>query len=116
MQVRQGDVFVESVKKPKNLVGREFKEAPKEGGRTVLAHGEVTGHAHALPGDLAHLFVPVDERSRQEPRLRVIKSAVLFHEEHHQPETGHVIQLPAGDYEVIRQREYEPGEIRNVAD
>lgn len=115
MQARQGDVFVQSVRTHKNLVGKDFKEAPKEGGRTVLAHGEVTGHAHALPGDLAHLFIPT-KLSREEPRLRVVKPAVLFHEEHHQPSTGHVVQLPAGDYEVIRQREYSPEEIRNVAD
>lgn len=41
---RQGDVLVERVSKtPATLT-----EIPREAGRIVLAHGEATGHAHAL--------------------------------------------------------------------
>lgn len=41
---RQGDVIIERIDAlPKNI-----KPVAREGGRVILAHGEVTGHAHAI--------------------------------------------------------------------
>src|SRR5574337_1804601 len=43
-QIRQGDVQLQPVAK----LPEGCKELPPEGDRIVLAHGEVTGHAHAI--------------------------------------------------------------------
>ena len=97
-QFRQGDVLlivVERVPQYANLVARE-------NGQIVLAHGEATGHAHALrePGcELYHL--------RGERYLTVTEeNCVLRHEEHNP------IALPVGVYRVVRQREYVPPQAR----
>jgi hypothetical protein len=102
---RQGDVLIVPVQSlPENLepIGRE-------GGRVVLAHGEATGHAHAITAEGAALF--------RDPELAAIFMTVsgempvaLEHEEHS------TISIPPGSYRVIRQREYTPEEIRYVAD
>jgi hypothetical protein len=72
----------------------------------VLARGEATGHAHAVEASRAELYRGRSGRFF----LRLAGATVLEHEEHAP------IELPAGCYEVIRQREYRPGRIRRVAD
>src|SRR5207245_2742008 len=52
-QTRQGDVLMLPTKK---AVGKR-KRQPTDGGRVVLAHGERTGHAHALAGNTASLYL-----------------------------------------------------------
>lgn len=101
---RQGDVLIVPVKSlPKNL-----DPVDREQGRVVLAHGEVTGHAHAIKDRNAALF--------RDPKLAAIFMHVsddpvaLEHEEHA------TITIPPGNYRVICQREYSPEAIRNVAD
>ena len=83
-------------------------------GRTVLAYGEVTGHAHAIDPKSALLFPPLAGESaeaRDRGFLQVLDGgAVLRHEEHTK------IDLPAGNYQVIIQEEYTPEGLRNVAD
>jgi hypothetical protein len=85
-----------------------------DGGRVILAYGEVTGHAHEV--------VPVDNMDDvpamqlfEEPdgsRLLVVRRPVeLRHEEH-----GRIGLEPHVTYEVRRQREYFPDAIRSVAD
>jgi hypothetical protein len=74
-------------------------------GRVVLAEGEATGHAHAIRAAGVALCMYGIQRI-----LEVQREAILRHEEHAD------IILPPGNYEVIRQREYTPGEIRQVAD
>lgn len=103
---RQGDVLVvESTKSPKQLT-----PIPLEGGRLILAHGEVTGHAHVIVG-MAELFTPSDAADLEERFLRIEgEGAELVHDEHS------TIALPPGDYRVLRQREYTPDAIRTVAD
>lgn len=99
--IRQGDVLVvraDDVPPTATLVTRES-------GRIVLAHGEATGHAHAIQDESATLYELDGERY-----LRVDSHVTLRHEEHR----PHVIEQ--GVYRVIRQREYTPQEIRNVAD
>ena len=107
---RQGDVVVRQVRR------RERKGADaRDRGRIILAHGEVTGHAHEviaadpttdiqLPA--AHFFEEPDGRRF----LFIERACLLTHQEHG------AIALPTGCYEVTRQREYSPEEIRNVAD
>lgn len=95
---RQGDVLI---------VGCEAFELPvgappvaREDGRIVLAHGEFTGHAHAITE-------PDVELVEQDGNyyLRVPREAVVQHEEHLP------ISLGPGTYRVIRQREYVPGTL-----
>lgn len=100
MQYRQGDVLIQRV----DSIPTGAESKPREQGRVILAHGEVTGHAHVVTGP-AELF-DADRRTF----LRVGEAATVVHEEHA------TIPLPAGEYEIVRQREYSPEEIRNVAD
>jgi hypothetical protein len=95
---RQGDIALI----PTNALPRGASEVPRDGGRIVLAYGEVTGHAHAIHEDDAGLFAIGSEESLDR-WLRVGPSgAVVVHEEHA------AIELPPGEYIVRRQREYEP--------
>ena len=97
---RQGDILIRKIdklpsgKRKKRLTGH-------------VLEGEATGHMHRILeleqaevleiGD--GLFVTVGERG-----------VSLVHPEHK------TIELPPGDFEIIRQREYSPEEIRNVQD
>lgn len=104
---RQGDVLIIPIdgKLPQGL-----KPVDREQGRVVLAHGEVTGHAHAIKSPRAHFYQePKSEGARR--FLEIVGGNVaLRHEEHAE------VKLKPGLYEVKRQREYTPEEIRNVAD
>lgn len=140
---RQGDVLIVPAKMPAKA---KLEEVPREDGRVVLAHGEATGHAHAfargavemyrtetdarfmwIGGGGRHLATENAERAArafndaiaaadlESARILADKAeaeglAALRHEEH-KP----VIHAP-GSYQVIRQREYSPAAIRNVAD
>lgn len=103
--IRQGDVLVMAAAAPKAEV---LTPIPDEGGRTILAHGEVTGHAHALSAVEAGLFsIP----GSTNPYLNVgVDGALLRHEEHTQ------IPIAKGIHRVIRQKEYRYGESRRVED
>jgi hypothetical protein len=102
---RQGDVLIARVEE----VPEDLEKVPCDRGRLVLAYGEVTGHAHVVAGE-AELFTPADVEDLERRFLRVEQEATVVHEEHD------TIVLPPGDYEVLRQREYAPEEIRTVAD
>ncbi len=102
---RQGDVLIIATSKiPKGL-----KPVDRENGRIVLAHGEVTGHCHAIDSNTA-LFLESDLAEMADRFLRVEEQVEVVHDEHDP------ITLPPGDYIVRRQREYSPEEIRQVAD
>lgn len=93
---RQGDILLVPVEE----IPEDLKQVPKEQGRIVLAHGEATGHAHVLEGKAEFLAADLEE---MEGRFaRVLEDAELVHDEHD------TIKIPAGDYEVRRQREYQP--------
>jgi hypothetical protein len=105
-QFRQGDVLIQRVRTraPK---GRQVTDQ----GRVILAYGEVTGHAHEIvapPDELppAQLFEEPDGTRY----LFVDRACALVHQEHGP------IALAPGVYRVVRQREYSPEAIRNVAD
>lgn len=104
---RQGDVLiipVASIPKTTTIVDRE-------NGLVILAHGEVTGHHHAIAEPDVQLVT-----SGQADELRMWLSITsddpvdLTHQEHN------TITLPPGNYEVRRQREYAPEQIRQVQD
>ena len=101
-QFRQGDVLIERVDTIDTT-----QRMPRENGRVILAHGEVTGHAHAISAPDVDQYVGAVDATHLEVKTAV---AMLQHEEHH------TIEIPAGNYRVTRQREYTPEEIRNVAD
>lgn len=98
-QFRHGDVIIQQIER--------LPEAADALPHLILAHGELTGHAHrvAPPGG-AKLF-----RSPQGLFLEIRADGVgVVHEEHAR------IPLPQGVYRVWRQREYSPEEIRIVRD
>ena len=100
--IRQGDVLLVRVAK----VPAKASKIAAEGGRVVLAHGEVTGHAHAIyePAK-AKLWSAGAERF-----LQVMETVALQHEEHS------AANLAPGVYRVAIQTEYTPQALRNVAD
>lgn len=104
-QFRQGDVMIRRVK---SLPKGAQDVTPK--GRIVLAHGEVTGHAHVIAEGQAREFSWADAGKATRRFLSVASTAHVAHEEHA------TIPLPAGVYEIVQQREYTPEAIRNVAD
>jgi len=101
---RQGDVLI--LKTKVDAVPPGAKKVELEQNRVVLAHGEVTGHAHVIEKDAATLFETPDGNRY----LTVHRVTSLKHEEHA------AVKIEPGTYEVIRQVEYTPEEIRRVAD
>lgn len=110
MQVfRQGDLL---------LIERAFdvapdaRRVPRENGLVVLAHGEVTGHHHAIAEPGVELFAPGDASAMADRFLRTgAAGGLLTHQEH-----ATITLAPNTTYIVRRQREYRPEEIRQVAD
>lgn len=109
---RQGDVMLRATRKEPSGEARPVHDQ----GRTILAYGEQTGHAHEVVSATAidNVDAVPPMQLFEEPdgtRLLVVRrDAELRHEEHGP------IAIPAGTYEVIRQSEYTPAAIRNVAD
>lgn len=106
---RQGDVLIVPIAEaqvPPVVSGLQpVARDPRD--RMILALGESTGHAHAVVGQgalypAAALLEPM--------HLHLPQGGRVVHEEHA------TINLPAGWFRVIRQREYEPGAVRVVAD
>lgn len=102
---RQGDVLIISVPS----VPETAKPVARENGRVVLAHGELTCHAHAIKDSRATLF--------SDPKLNAMFLEVsgsapvaLRHDEYS------TIDVPPGNYKVVRLREYTPEAIRRVLD
>jgi hypothetical protein len=102
---RQGDVLIRRVSR---LPKGSKDVTPK--GRVVLAHGEVTGHAHAIAEGEASEFSLADAGAAVRRFLKVVSEATVRHEEHAP------IPLPSGIYEIVIQRDYAPDAIRSVAD
>lgn len=100
---RQGDVLLQKIE---SSVPRSAKPVPLESGRVILAHGEVTGHHHSFAGDSGVALLDAGG----DRYLKVSRRSTLEHQEHAP------IEIPRGHYRVVRQREYSPEAIRNVAD
>lgn len=110
-QIRQGDVLLKPTRKKLSANAT----AVTDQGRTILAYGEVTGHAHEV---IAATAIGEDHvppmQLFEEPdgsRLLVVRGPATLRHEEHGP-----IALAPGQYEVIRQVEYTPSAIRQVAD
>lgn len=108
----------------------------REAGRIILAWGEVTGHHHEVVerahDDTVDSEIPAaeffEEPGTNRRVLLVSRPCVLRHEEHglivldpakpEQVRQGDVLLNPIGPgaWEVVRQRDYSPEAIRNVAD
>ena len=97
---RQGDVLLIEISSIPSTATPN-----KDKGDVILAHGEVTGHAHRIKAKTAKLWDAGAERF-----LQVMEAVALTHEEHS------TITLPAGNYRVAIQTEYTPEAIRNVPD
>lgn len=98
MQIRQGDVFLESI----NEIPKETKEKDK-----ILAYGEATGHHHRFENNEARVFI--DNSGNQYCQLE--EQSELIHEEHDN------IKIPKGNWIVRKQREYDVSEgVRQVMD
>jgi hypothetical protein len=103
---RQGDVFLTKV----STIPVDCKEEDlSKDSRLVLAYGEVTGHAHAIPRDPETKVLPVRAWSSGAERfIHVMEKTALKHEEHAP------IPLEPGIYKVGNQVEYTPAEIRRI--
>lgn len=107
---RQGDVLLKATRKTVSDQATVITDQ----GRTILAYGEVTGHAHEVIADTMTDDVVPAQQLFEEPdgsRLLVVRGPATLRHEEHAP-----IAIPSGCYEVVRQREYSPEAIRNVAD
>lgn len=103
MQIRQGDVLLVKVEAP-----AEKKRALDQNGQPLaglVVLGERTGHAHRLPA-----------RVYDTPAGRVLfleRPTPMTHEEHS------TVEVPAGWWHVVHQREYSPKgrrRLRSVVD
>lgn len=103
VEFRQGDVLLIKVDKE---IPKDAHMVKPEKNRVILAHGEVTGHAHAIPAKAAVLY----ETMANTRLLEVTVPTQLIHEEHG------AIDLDPGVYEVYRQVEYSPRDLRYVRD
>ena len=88
---RQGDILLREIE--------VIPEGVKSSNNDVILRGEATGHAHRIVNGT--IFTRETFRS-EEMYVEAKLEAALIHEEHN------TIQVEAGFYEVIRQREYDP--------
>lgn len=90
--IRQGDVYLVPATIPADVT-----PVPLDAGRTILAYGEVTGHAHAITATEATLLTAADNRRF----LRIVGTgATLTHEEHA------AVLIAPGEYRVVIGREF----------
>ena len=105
--IRQGDVLVI----PVATIPRNTKPVKRDQGRVVLAYGEATGHAHTISHpDVRLVSAEQAGELRMWMQVTAPEPVELEHDEHD------TLLIPPGTYEVRRQREYSPEEIRTVAD
>lgn len=103
--VRQGDVLLFKVA----ALPAGAKEV-KVKGDVILAHGEVTGHAHRIKRDQTEKFSARVFDSGAERYLQIAERLALTHEEHL------AVFLEAGVYRQAFQFEEKRAEIQRVAD
>lgn len=100
---RQGDVLFVEAKAKRDLP----VIAPDDRGRNVLAHGEVTGHAHVMERDAAILL---GANPTSPSQLKVLSASALTHEEHT------AITIDVGLFDLPKQVEEFSTAIRRVED
>ena len=111
---RQGDVNLLPIDK---IPSGAIQDAPIDGDKTVLAYGEVTGHAHVLPFIHAKQY-KIGSTGNQREFIKIDKETTMRHGDlktgsnpDHAP-----IKIPAGNYEKIIAREATPTGVRRVVD
>lgn len=109
---RQGDVLIRPVAALPAAAQPEPRD-PRRG--AILAHGEVTGHAHHIMTPRARLFRDDGAGRRflqvDHPQAGETPTVDLTHEEHA------AVPLPPGLFEILIQQEFSPTEaLRAVAD
>jgi hypothetical protein len=111
MQQRQGDVLL----RPTTVQPSARAKTIRDHGRTILAYGEMTGHAHEVIPTVADPDPVAAQELFEEPdgtRLLVVRRPCALRHEEHDP-----IALDVGmTYEVIRQSEWSLDQVRRVAD
>jgi hypothetical protein len=102
--IRQGDVTLYPVDETP-----QGEQQPRDGrGRLVLAEGEATGHAHAITDRQATLYgTELETRFLQ---VLAEGGVDLVHEEHA------TVTIPAGTWQVLIGRVWEPEGTRRVYD
>lgn len=106
VQYRQGDVLLISC----DALPTSARAIAPLGERVILAHGEVTGHAHTMNADRVRYFRE-DGSGNGFIQVHGRASVDLLHQEHAP------VSVEPGLYEVRRQREYRPhAAARFVAD
>lgn len=97
---RQGDVHIVAIQS----LPADAKQVERKGD-IILAHGEVTGHAHRIKSKKAIAWEAAAERF-----IQAAEKTPITHEEH--------VEIPTdqGSYLVVIQTEYTPAELRRVAD
>lgn len=98
---RQGDVLFKEISSIPNGDWKKRKTGH-------ILEGEATGHIHRVADLEAGEVLECGEGLCL--TVTAEGGVAIVHEEHD------TLTLPAGHYEVVRQREYSPEEIRNVAD
>ena len=104
---RQGDILIRRIEG----IPTAAKAQPAANSLTI-ALGESTGHAHVLvapAGSNIQAIAPYHDET-DTLFFSLMTDAFLRHDEHA------TIELPPGEYQVVRQREYSPEEILTVAD
>ena len=105
-QAAQGDLLLRRI----NTIPAAAQRVDPTNGRHVVAHSE-TGHHHTVPGD-AELW-----RAPEDPMVCYLRCESPIVLEHHRPWDTHApIMVPAGTFELRRQREYTPEGWRRVED
>ena len=102
-QYRQGDVLLCAI----DRIPSRAVRVPREENRVVVARGELSGHAHAF---VKRARLLREKHGRRAFLVIGAGGAELMHEEHDP------ILVPAGHYELLRQREYDPLVPRYVRD
>lgn len=105
---RQGDVLI-------RRIDTIPAEAQPRKGRQILAAGEVTGHHHEVSAKVGQIFdIQNQVLDADNPGgiayMQMKAPGQVTHDEHAP------IELEAGNYSIMIQREYTPEEIRNVMD
>lgn len=103
MIFRQGDVIIRKISK---IDAKLVKNNSNDD--VILAKGEATGHAHRIK--TADGEVELYEKHGTLYLKVINNNATVTHEEHNE------IKLPKGNYKVQIQREYIPGNFRNIND
>lgn len=103
-QMRQGDVLLIELSEDQVPAEKGTRVEPEDG-RLILVRGEATGHHHSVAASSARLF-----ESAIGMLLFVDRATKLLHQEHA------AVQLRTATYLALRQQEYTPQGLRNVAD